>query len=90
MIGQSLRLILSLRMNLSFITSRPGPKLSNSRSSDYVEWDYKDAAQTSLHLRPSSVFIISFQESLTATWGDGTYYIISFCVHNSFGTWFEW
>ena len=28
--------------------------------------------------------------SASNIWGDGTYYIISFCVHKSFGTQFEW
>ena len=56
---------------------------------DHTYLLFLNATQPALHLRPSSVFVVRFQESITATWGDGTYNIISFCVHKNFGTQFD-
>ena len=52
------------------------------------------SAQFGLCLYFFAYWVVSYLNLLhyefTAKWGDGTYYIISFCVHISFGTQFEW
>ena len=56
-----------------------------------VQWSVQQYSEQPFCLRPDAVIDYTLNVSWVAfVWGEGTFYVITFCVHKSFGTQFEW